>query len=38
MNHGSFSAVTWRPHQEGSVDFTLTSEQEAFRERVRAWL
>jgi hypothetical protein len=38
MNRGSF----WRsagPHpQEGTLDFTLTSEQEAFRERVRAWL
>jgi alkylation response protein AidB-like acyl-CoA dehydrogenase len=31
MNHRSVL-------QEGTVDFTLTPDQEAFRERVRAWL
>jgi alkylation response protein AidB-like acyl-CoA dehydrogenase len=34
MNHRSVS-----PHlQEGRVDFTLTPDQQAFRERVRSWL
>jgi alkylation response protein AidB-like acyl-CoA dehydrogenase len=34
------SAHTLVPHafREGAVDFTLTSEQEAFRANVRAWL
>jgi alkylation response protein AidB-like acyl-CoA dehydrogenase len=35
MNHRS---VLCSLAQEGNVDFTLTSDQEAFRERVRAWL
>jgi alkylation response protein AidB-like acyl-CoA dehydrogenase len=35
MNHRS---VGRPPAQEVTVDFTLTADQQAFRERVRAWL
>jgi alkylation response protein AidB-like acyl-CoA dehydrogenase len=38
MNRGSFWRSAGSHPQEGTLDFTLTSEQEAFRERVRAWL
>jgi alkylation response protein AidB-like acyl-CoA dehydrogenase len=37
MNHRSVLFAS--PHlQEGLLDFTLTSDQQAFRERVRTWL
>src|SRR2546425_12890929 len=38
MNRRSVGSRLTRHPQEGTVDFTLTPDQEALRARVRAWL
>jgi alkylation response protein AidB-like acyl-CoA dehydrogenase len=38
MNHRSVGPSAGPTLEEGTVDFTLTADQQAFRERVRSWL